>query len=223
MVEEDEEFPEPLAAYTLTTEAGEKKSSKGFTGKGTAAYTNGDVYEGLFQNGVRQGAGNYKYRRGDVFEGSFENNFKAGLGRVTFKKGGFYHGYFKDGKREGEGTFQYANGDIYSGFWQGGKRHGKGTHVFNKTKYVYAGDWKDGQIQQGTWQLTDGTKFVGNFQSQKPLGDGIWQTAKGTIVEGSYLQQVLPIDKAPLAKPGDTPATTTKTYWSTTTMVVVEE
>lgn len=32
---------------------------------------------------------------------------------------------------------------------------------------------------QGEWRLTDGTKFVGSFQGQKPLGDGTWHTAKG--------------------------------------------
>ena len=96
---DDEELPEPPSQYTLTTEAGEKKTSIGFSGKGAAAYTNGDVYEGLFENGARQGSGTYKYRCGDVYEGSFENNLKTGLGRVTYKKGGFYHGYFKEGKR----------------------------------------------------------------------------------------------------------------------------
>merc|ERR1711957_349916 len=173
-------------------------------------------------NGVRQGSGMYKYRHGDVYEGHFEKNLKSGLARVTYKKGGFYHGYFKDGQRDGEGTFQYANGDIYSGLWSRNKREGKGTYVFTKTKYAYEGDWKKGQIVQGSWTLTDGTKYIGGFSGQKPVGDGVWRMSKGTIVEGSYIQQELPIDSKPLAKLGESPATETKTFWKTNCLVAAD-
>ncbi|CAE7250773.1 Rsph1 [Symbiodinium necroappetens] len=174
-----------MARYTLVTEAGEQKTSIGFTGKATANYANGDIYEGLFENGIRHGQGTYTYLKGDVFSGTFDNNQKTGLGRIVYKKGGYYHGHFKGGKREGEGTFQYANGDIFSGYWKDGKKHGSGTYVFNKTKYEYKGEWKDGQISTGTWTLTvDGTQYQGTFQSQLP----------STIVEGSYVQQVVPLD-----------------------------
>merc|ERR1711966_51423 len=120
--------------------------------------------------GMRQGQGKYTYYSGDVFTGTFENNLKTGKGRITYKKGGFYHGCFKDGLRDGEGTFKYASGDIYSGMWKAGKRHGPGTYVFAVTKYEYKGEWKDGQIAQGTWTLTDGTKYEGKFKDQKPYG-----------------------------------------------------
>jgi len=143
---------------------------------------------------------------------------KTDLGRVTYKKGGFYHGYFKDGKREGEGTFKYANGDLYSGMWKDGKRHGKGTYVYAGTKYEMKGDWKDGQIVSGTWTFIDGTKYVGTFKQQKPCGDGVWQTAKGTIVEGAYVQQIVPIDGEE-SKPGGQPPTETRIFWKTATMV----
>merc|ERR1719369_1496478 len=188
---DEEELPEPPAAYSLTTESGQTKTSIDYTGKGTAAYTNGDVYEGLFEAGQRQGEGVYKYRHGDVYEGNFENNVKAGEGKLTYKKGGCYEGNFKDGKRHGKGTFEYANGDQYVGMWLAGKRHGDGTYTFNKTNYTFNGEWKDGQIVWGIWSMTDGTKYTGNFQSQKPSGEGVWETVRGTVVEGAYLQQIL--------------------------------
>ena len=41
--------------YTLTKENGETgKSSRDYTGKGTAVYGNGEIYEGNFENGVNQ-------------------------------------------------------------------------------------------------------------------------------------------------------------------------
>lgn len=48
MAEEEEQ------TYTLTTETGEVlKSSHGFTGKGTAVYSNGEIYEGEYVGGVK--------------------------------------------------------------------------------------------------------------------------------------------------------------------------
>mmetsp|Transcript_3664 Transcript_3664/g.9724 ORF Transcript_3664/g.9724 Transcript_3664/m.9724 type:complete len:218 (-) Transcript_3664:271-924(-) len=212
MGDEDEERVLPTE-YSLVPEGGEKKlpTSTGFTGRAVASYTNGDVYEGPFENGIRQGQGKYTYFSGDVFTGTFENNLKTGKGRVVYKKGGFYHGFFKDGVRDGEGTFKYANGDIYSGLWKGGKRQGPGTYVFAVTKYEYKGEWKDGQITEGTWTLTDGTQYEGRFKDQKPCGAGVWRTRQGTVVSGTHTQEVVPV-QAPL------PATATRTSWTTAGM-----
>ena len=43
-------------------------------GEGTAAYTNGDVYEGNFANGKRQGEGTMTYADGLVAQGTWDNN-----------------------------------------------------------------------------------------------------------------------------------------------------
>lgn len=219
---DDEELPPKPEAYSLTTDSGEQPGSVGFTGRGKAAYKNGDVYEGLYDNGRRHGKGTYTYYGGDEFQGIFVENKKSGLGRVTYKNGAFYHGYFKEGLREGEGTFKYANGDIYSGMWKAGKKHGRGTYVYFGTKYEFKGDWKEGQITQGTWSFTDGTRYTGFFQNQKPHGDGEWRTTKGTMVEGAYVQQIVPVDDAPY-KPEGPPSTETRIFWRTGTLVAAEE
>lgn len=216
MGEDDE-----VLKYRLETASGEKPCSIGFTGAAVAHYPNGDKFDGVFKDGQRQGKGSYTYKNGDVFEGYFDK-VKSGLGRVTYAKGGFFQGYFVDGKREGEGTFKYPNGDIYSGFWKAGKKHGKGTYVFAGTKYEYKGEWKNGQITTGTWKFSDGTTYIGGFQAQKPCGDGTWQTAKGTIVEGAYVQQVVPIDDSPIV-PGKPPETETRTFWKTAAMIGADD
>lgn len=211
---------EPPGVYKLTNAAGEAlKSSTSFSGPGVAEYANGDIYDGIFENGIRQGRGKYTYLNGDSFDGVFQNNQETGLGRVTYAKGGFYHGHFLEGKRHGEGTFQYSNGDIYSGMWKSSKRHGSGTYVFGSNKCEYKGEWKDGQMIDGTWSLADGTKYVGGFQNQKPSGQGVWETSRGTVVHGAYAQQVLPVDPAPPAKPGQAPAMATMVAWTTSALV----
>jgi len=229
---EDEELPEPTGEYTLEAPAGERKDSHGFSGKGKATYQNGDSYDGVYENGIRSGPGSYFYRSTrDTFKGTFEDNKKGGvaeakMGRMEYGTGGkkgFYQGYFKNGKREGEGTFQYPNRDIYSGMWKDGKRHGKGTYVYADTKYELKGTWKEGKIVQGTWTFTDGTRYVGVFQDSKPCGDGIWETKQGTIVEGAYVQQVVPSDDKEGKKPDGTPWTETRIFWNTATMVAVDD
>lgn len=221
---DDEELPEPPTEYSIQGAGDPLKTSIGFSGQGKAAYTNGDTYDGTYENGVRNGEGTYFYRNTrDKFTGTFVDNQKVGLGRVNYKAGGFYHGYFKDGKRNGEGTFQYPNKDVYSGMWKDDKRHGKGTYVYSDTKYELKGTWKDGQIVQGTWTFTDGTRYVGSFQNSKPCGDGVWETCKGTIVEGAYVQQILPVSDEDAGKGKDgKPLTQTKIFWNTATMVAVE-
>ena len=64
--------------YTLTTEKGEVLNySAGFSGKGIAVYPNGDIYDGEFVDGVRQGKGKYTYGTGenpDKYEGLWHKN-----------------------------------------------------------------------------------------------------------------------------------------------------
>jgi len=59
--------------YKFLTETGEeKKQSRDYTGKATAYYPNGDIYEGDFAQGIREGRGKYFYAvNGDKYEGEF--------------------------------------------------------------------------------------------------------------------------------------------------------
>lgn len=220
---------EPEGKYILVKESGEDtNSSHGHTGKGRVVYPNGDKFEGMFQNGVRQGPGTYTYfefapgNEQISFEGTFKENLKTGLGMMTFRGGAFYHGMFLEGKRHGEGTFKYANGDIYSGMWEKGKKHGKGTYVYATTKYNIVGEWKEGEMVSGKWTLTNGAHYIGGFKKQKPFGDGVWKFPTGTTVEGAYSQQIVPVDDAEPTKSGE-PPTETKIFWKTAAVINVEE
>lgn len=136
--------------YTLTTDKGEALTySAGYSGKGVAAYPNGDVYDGEFAEGVRQGKGKYTYGTGEApdryegyqaYLGQWFKNEKHGIGKMFYSSKGeyfgifFYTGNFVNGKRNGEGMFTYVNKDIYSGNWKNGKKHGTGTYVYYDTQ-----------------------------------------------------------------------------------------
>ena len=70
MAEEEEQGPK----YVLVTEDGEtrKLGSLYYTGKATASFPNGDLYEGEFVEGKRQGRGCYRYAAtGDKYDGNW--------------------------------------------------------------------------------------------------------------------------------------------------------
>lgn len=105
-------------------------------------YPNGDTYDGMFNNGVREGTGVYLYgETGHKYEGEWFGNLKHGIGKMTFANVGEYYGRFENGKRHGEGVYKYTKTrDLYSGSWQNGLKHGRGTFIFNDTKmkvYLY--------------------------------------------------------------------------------------
>lgn len=79
--------------YTFTLPDGSTLASPGtYTGKASVQYTNGDLYEGDYVDGKKEGKGVYIYRNGDKFEGQYKDNRRTGLGRIDYSDGGFYHG-----------------------------------------------------------------------------------------------------------------------------------
>jgi radial spoke head protein 1 len=166
------------AKYTFQTENGETKSmSRGYTGKAVASYPNGDVYDGDFLDGIREGRGTYRYgRNGDIYHGEWLKNLKHGIGKMVYnmagppkddeekkpeKKVGEYQGYWENGRRHGEGVFTYPNGDVYSGWWRFGEKEGTGTYLSKVTAMKMFGDWKDGEIRNGRWVYPNGVYFLG--------------------------------------------------------------
>jgi len=223
----DNEPAEQYSGVYTILKPDDQPSSWGHNGQATANYPNGDRYEGMYKDGTRHGKGIYKYWEHashdlESFEGTFEKNLKTGLGLMKYRSGAFYHGHFSEGQRHGEGTFKYANGDIYSGMWENGKKHGKGTYVYATTKYSIVGDWKNGEIVSGKWQLTNGAHYIGGFKKQKPFGDGVWKFPNQTCVEGAYAQQIVPVDDAEPNKAG-IPKTETKVFWKTAAVINTSE
>lgn len=187
--------------YKLITENREiKDTSRGYTGKATAFYPNGDQYEGDFLDGSRTGKGIYRYAiNGDKYEGDWQENAKSGIGKMvyrkkkeeekTFEERGEYHGYWENNRRHGEGVFTYPNGDIYSGWWRFGNKEGKGTYIFKETGMKMVGDWEQGAIKRGRWSYPNGLYWEGDFENNKPKGFGTWYFKNGNKLHGTFEQK----------------------------------
>ena len=140
MAEEDQ----GATPYRLITENGEeKKMSREYAGKGTAYYPTGDIYEGDFLDGIREGRGKYSYGSNqDKYDGEWKQNLKHGIGKMIYNGKGEYNGYWENGRRHGEGVFTYPNGDIYSGWWKFGEKEGTGTYLYKASGMKIYGQWK---------------------------------------------------------------------------------
>ncbi len=174
--------------YHFVTENGESKTmSRGYTGKASASYPNGDVYEGDFLDGIREGRGVYRYgSNGDKYDGEWRQNRKHGIGKMVYNGKGEYQGYWENGRRHGEGVFTYPNGDVYSGWWRFGEKEGTGTYQSKATKMKMYGDWENGEMSRGRWEYPNGVFFEGEFENNKPSGRGYWQFKNGNVLEGVY-------------------------------------
>lgn len=177
--------------YLLRTENNEEKdSSRGFTGFGTATYDNGDIFEGDFLDGTREGRGTYRYHKsGNKYQGDWSQNGKHGIGKMTYNGVGEYHGYWENGRRHGEGVFTYKNGDVYSGWWKYGQKTGYGTYVFKETGMKMCGQWENGVLNTGKWIYPNGLYFEGKFANNKPQGAGTWFFKNGNSLEGTFEQK----------------------------------
>ena len=202
-----EEQQQELKEYVITkiTEDGkssQEKSSEDYTGRAQVQYPNGDVFDGYFLNGVRDGKGTMTYaEQGTKYEGEWKNNLKEGIGKMTFGTEGEYTGHFVAGQRSGEGVYKYLKTkDLYSGSWKNGLKHGKGTFIFFDTKMKIVGDWFNGQIIKGKWIFSNGTYFEGKFENNYPKGEGVWHFANGNTIKGEFtheLKEIPAVGKQP--------------------------
>ena len=59
----------------------------------------GDVYEGSYVQGRRQGHGKYTWANGDIYVGNWVNSKRSGQGKKTYKESGkVEEGEWKDDK-----------------------------------------------------------------------------------------------------------------------------
>ena len=195
-----DEGEEGAQQYIFKTADGEtrKQGSRHYTGKATACYPNGDLYEGGFKEGIRHGHGTYMYASGEKYSGEWVDNHKHGLGTMTYNGKGEYQGYWENDRRHGEGVFKYPSGDSYSGWWRFGHKEGTGIYHSAATGQNLSGTWRENQLSEGKWELANGNYYSGAFKENNPLERGSWHFTNGNEQHGRYLQrEAKPAEDAP--------------------------
>ncbi len=170
-------------------------------------------YIGDYNNGVKDGNGIIIFTNGDKYEGEFQNDLLHGFGEYSYKSGHFFTGYFKKGRKNGNGTYININGSQYIGEFKYDLMHGKGKLIFSEIE-SYEGDfrfnniegigkyyYKNGSIYEGefkNWRkegngkisYTDGRSYKGEFKNNKFNGLGIFKYSDGKIYEGNFLDGI---------------------------------
>lgn len=155
---------------------------------------------------------------GDVFEGYFLNGKKNGHGTYTWVSGSVYDGEWKDGKRSGHGTYTWADGDTYEGEWKNDKRCGRGKLVqYGKSpsgetyvKRSYDGEWLDskehghGICVEGDFGMEKMDKvFEGEWVNGKRQGRFVWYFTNSNggryinfYEDGKWIEGGIPYDES---------------------------
>ncbi|GAB5401164.1 MAG: hypothetical protein Aureis2KO_27490 [Aureisphaera sp.] len=85
--------------------------------------SDGDTYEGNYQNGKPHGSGHFYNDDGDHYLGNYANGMRSGNGTYWFPPESElfkYVGEWKEGKENGKGTLFYRNGEKISGIFTDG-------------------------------------------------------------------------------------------------------
>jgi len=147
-------------------------------GKFRQEYRNGDVYDGHFVNGQRDGYGVYISAAGHRYEGMWKDDMRHGKGSLSFvsKHGGdasgtgwsgTYDGEWMNNKKHGHGVFKYLNGDKYEGKWVDGMKEGYGIYTYH-----------------------NGDRYEGLFQQNDMHGHGKFTSSNGDVVVGHWRKDV---------------------------------
>ncbi|XP_066921837.1 radial spoke head 1 homolog [Clytia hemisphaerica] len=154
-------------------------------GLGTSHFPNGDVYEGSYEHGRRNGYGIYRFKNGK-YEGIYVNGKRGGRGFMHYPDGSTYDGEWADNDKNGTGTYTYRNGDIYEGGWKDDQKNGKGVYTYKDSGTKLYGYWSEG-VREGPaeWYNT-GHSFKGYFRNDNPLGRGKFSFDSGCEQHGFY-------------------------------------
>lgn len=94
-------------------------------GYGQYQWSNGDVYSGDFERGLKQGKGKWRQQPSDPmepqkfnqFEGHYHQDEKNGHGEFTWEMGNKYTGQYQGDARNGWGVMHWIDGSQYKGQW----------------------------------------------------------------------------------------------------------
>lgn len=129
-----------------------------------------------------------KYGSGDVYEGEFVDGKKEGYGKLTLSKGResfSYQGHFRNDKIDGEGELTYANGDTFKGSFTEGKKNGEGVYECKAKQETFEGHW-DMDIKNGKFveiKHKEQARVIGNFINGERHGIFVHEDFSGNKIK----------------------------------------
>ncbi len=173
-----------------------------YHGYGKREFLNGDIYEGEWKNGRREGKGIYNAgvnvsvfncHECKKYEGYWKNNEKHGRGKCFDKNGKLlYEGNFEDDMptslypQTGSVRVDETNGYCVGTFLKG-KIHGKGNYYWNNGN-SYEGEWKNGdKAGFGKFYWENGDRYEGDWKDDNRTGQGKYFWSDRAWCEGEWV------------------------------------
>ena len=129
-------------------------------GKGQKVWPNGDMYQGFWKDGEKDGWGAYTWSGGKMkYQGEYKNDLEDGQGTFTWTNGDQYQGGFKEDEMDGQGTFTYTTGEKYQGGFKEDEMDGQGTFTYTNGDQYQGGFKEDEMDGKGIVTLADGEKY----------------------------------------------------------------
>ncbi len=115
---------------------------------GISNFQNGDVYFGMWKDGLMHGFGGYLYFNGNRYFGEFKNHQRSGSGIFVNKNSEVYVGEYKNDKRNGVGILSSAEGTVYWASFNERNKSGSGAFYSIKKNLYKKGFWRGENLQE---------------------------------------------------------------------------
>ena len=143
-------------------------------------YSNGNIYEGSFRDGLRHGTGTLSNTdKTYLYKGGWAYDKKDGK-CIEVISDETFEGFYKNGIRDGKCTITYNNKDKFIGNLSNGKKEGYGEQYSFKTKMTYKGEFKN-NLYEGNGEIINdnGYYYKGGFLAGLRHGDNCLETKAG--------------------------------------------
>lgn len=150
-----------------------------------------DIIESYYDN--EDSARIIKYNNGDIYEGQFEKGFRDGFGKMNYKNGDIYIGRWTLGKPHGYGKMYYNNGYVYEGTWILGVRYGYVSQEYKNLQDVPNDLWNLDKLNENSNRNNINEDIKQNLQSDRinNIINDLVESVTGSELNGSELKSSL--------------------------------
>ncbi len=168
-------------------------------GIGTVFLPDGSTYTGDIKRGQISGLGTVTYSNGDMYDGKWQDDLWGG-GTIHLANGetlkdsprgtirfftGTYTGELKNALPHGQGYWSNRDGVSYIGKWSDGKLSGEGIYKYPAachTGWIELDQWELGEVVSNDQMY----EYIGEFKNSQLFGRGVLKCPSGLNLEGDW-------------------------------------